>query len=733
MSGLVRLGTTRTCSRIGVRLVALCSLAWPVPGYADPQREVKAMPSAPVSASPPRGAPHVAHIADSLGSVADLHRVAAKGSAEFSIDSTGQVTRNEQPDDARTIGFFDGPGDSDLPPAGGLYVMVYADSTRHPKGNTAQLVQEGWLARDQRVQLPTELPSETDVWRIEVHTFGPVDRSGILSDAIYLKSKPTGPAEQTAEENDPIKAVAAVAASAKAAADDEQYPAKAAADAAEKANSAADDSVNEAAIAYVIKDGGDLAGAQKHFEKAASSALKAVDQGKRANQAAKLTTYRLQVSTTGTPEYAAAKSDEDAAARSARAANQDAGRAKRAVWPDGACYSLFGMFELPATKPDHTIELPLSSQSTSTSSSPTIHRESVITAWATRVSVKDGPVFSWRIIGNTAADLPTVLAQVFADIGGPKASLQSLVRLGSPPTLPNNEGPPPFCAIPDSQLALYRSVAQTSKALSGALVAGRVYTVTASVGNGSSKNDGTWTVTGAPGAYEVKGPKLQGTSSSSGSGDTTPNPNKAQAQFNSPPGWGWTLITGIAWDTDLETFNASSNGQVFASSSGAFPSYQWRPTANTGAAQEVYVLDNAFQPLQRIAFPILVAGLFPEVGSGRWGIGAGPTLLWGSGTNGTAQEWLLDGLWSPPWWDSTLDKLYVTAGVGFRFVPALIGDQAGETVSVPRTNGSAPVPAGPTTRTRAAPVFSIGLGFDLALIGKAVSTITGASSSSGGK
>jgi hypothetical protein len=263
-------------------------------------------------------------------------------------------------------------------------------------------------------------------------------------------------------------------------------------------------------------------------------------------------------------------------------------------------------------------------------------------------------------------------------------------------------------------------------------VPGRTYAVTATIGDGTTNQNGTWTVskpsTPKDGEmFTVVGPKLQATSSSSGA-DSTGSSNKATGQFNSPPGGSWALLTAVTWDTDLDSFDG---GTPFSSGSGAFPSYQWRPTTSTTSAQQVYSLDNAFQPLQRISLSLLVSRLFAEGALGRAGIGLGPTLLWGTGTNGALQQWTANLLLSPGC-ESTVSKLYIVIGGGVRFVSDLVGDTEGETVAVPRTNGNAPPPSGPTTRLRAAPVFSLGLGFDLSAIGNAVASLVGTNSPPGG-
>ena len=221
--------------------------------------------------------------------------------------------------------------------------------------------------------------------------------------------------------------------------------------------------------------------------------------------------------------------------------------------------------------------------------------------------------------------------------------------------------------------------------------------------------------------YEVNGPRLQVSSATSGA-TTGSNANQAQAQFRSREGASWAVLASMTYDRDL------APGR-----NGYFPTYQWRP-ANQGisAGQVVYSLDDAYQPLQNVSSSILVTYLASEAKCGRWGIGAGPTLIWGTGVNGALQQWTASVVYSPPL-EFSIDQLYIVVGGGFRIVPDLVGDAAGETIAVPRTSGSAPAPSAPTTRSTVDGVFTIGIGFNLAVIGQAVSSVTGIGSSSGAK
>ena len=207
-----------------------------------------------------------------------------------------------------------------------------------------------------------------------------------------------------------------------------------------------------------------------------------------------------------------------------------------------------------------------------------------------------------------------------------------------------------------------------------------------------------------------------------------PSPRKVQASFNSSPGYDWVLLTSITGDVNL--------GNLGQANGGAFPSYQWRPTQAVGPTQEVYELDGVPQPLQNVSISLAVGFLVPEQRWGRWGFDVGPSLLWASGTNGTLQQWSTQFIWSPPC-NGLWDKLYIVTGPGFRFINEPVGDQPGETVAVPRTNGSAPVPSGPITTQAITPVYSLGIGLDLSLISSAASSLLGtktpAASGSGGQ
>jgi hypothetical protein len=435
----------------------------------------------------------------------------------------------------------------------------------------------------------------------------------------------------------------------------------------------------------------------------------------------------------------------DEAKKSAAAAEAAVGNPVVFGHPDGTggssnpiplptdCYTWFGTFDLPTTRAASTVTLTFGT-STASARVPSVHGRPLVTAWATQVPAHDQVRFSWKVVGNTSADFATVLVGTLQQAGLLKATSQApgaTVKIAEETPRPSLEAaapePPSFCPNPNGPIAAYRTVARTSDTLAGGLVRDRTYTVTACDGDctpSRSSPNGVWTVSrtasGSPqDLFQVTGPKLEA-SPSGQAANAANSPNSQQASFNSPPGWDWALLTNFTFDTNVDSLR--KNG-------GNFPSYQWRPTTSVGSTQEIYQLDDAYQPLQRSAVSLWLGVLSPDVDAGRFGLGGGPSLLLGTGTAGALQQWTAAVVWSPPvaaFWD----EIYFVLGGGFRWVPDLVGDTQGETVAVSRTNGSAAAPAGPATRLRATGVVSLGFGIDLAIIGRAAASLAGGKTTS---
>ncbi len=706
---------------------------------------------------------------------ADPHR-----GAEYTIDATGRVTMNS--------GFHDGSIDlawglHDSGKYGDVFVRIVAVSTLDP--SDPSVVAEGRMNMNSRLWLPSSsLPKDKDFWRVELYVAGQADDGASSAARIAATNAPQVAA--TSPPDDPELMAKDAATAATLAATQAQEGATAATLAAMVDLPAARKDANEAAAArppdaakvdaararylsvarelsaaaaeaeaavVASKAAQDLSTKALKRAQASAAAAEALWQAvKPAGSPAKVCSAVEKAVPTQIPTAEKASCDAvavlqsvqttdalvTAAATLARANGTTATNAR-----DGAflpnCYAWFGTFELPATRPSSTTTLTFSAPPTPPVS---LHVSSGLTAWATQVPANKKVTFTWQIVADTSTSLPAVLVEA-AEASGlikPAISLPPTQSPANDQSVTFDPGPTSLaiksaihksqpvdrtCPVASAPLAGYRSVVQTSAVLRGSPVRNRVYTVTAILGDGKPPPpaNANWTVStpttderSAGAIYHVAGPRLVAT-------DSTQNPNKVQTQFVSRPGWDWGLLTAITFDSDLAQVG-SKNGY------GSFPTYQWRPTSSVNATEQLYELDNAYQPLQRMSVSVAIAALFPEVRSGRWGFAAGPSLLFGTGTSGALQQWMFAALWSPPIPKLTNSLYIVVAPAGFRFVNELVGDYATETVAVPRTNGNAPAPTGPTTHSVAEYTMSIGVGLDLAVIGRSVAALTGGGSSS---
>ena len=103
-----------------------------------------------------------------------------------------------------------------------------------------------------------------------------------------------------------------------------------------------------------------------------------------------------------------------------------------------------------------------------------------------------------------------------------------------------------FCPAPTAPIAQYRLVVQSSDAVPGGVVNGRIYSVSAKLGDGTAPNTsaGTWKVTqGADSGelLEVNGPKIQvnSTTSSSSTGSSANQAQHSFARARAGPGPSW--------------------------------------------------------------------------------------------------------------------------------------------------------------------------------------------------
>lgn len=330
--------------------------------------------------------------------------------------------------------------------------------------------------------------------------------------------------------------------------------------------------------------------------------------------------------------------------------------------------------ELPSTDRAHTLRL----RATGLDGPSTYITDGRVSVWVTEVKSQDDVRFEWHAsdsqVGTFTAALGTFLA-AWAQIAVPKAVVAAgvsedsddgrdkLLAMTSVGLCKPLVAPSEFY-VPDyplTVLAPYTSVVGTSAVIGGELAHDKVYDITA----------------------------CRGVCAKTGADSTV----LAQGKIQSKPGWGWSVVGTINYD-----------GQPFR----PVREYQWVPSTPLPMQPQVYRLSRVAAPLESFSSSLLLGGRSPE---GTWFIGGGPTILFGSGSGRLAQ-WTLDVLWSPA------KKLYIGGGVGFRLVNVPIAGTEGMEVFATTT------PALPT-RTSAEAVLTIGVGFDLSIVGDAATTLFG--------
>jgi hypothetical protein len=356
-----------------------------------------------------------------------------------------------------------------------------------------------------------------------------------------------------------------------------------------------------------------------------------------------------------------------------------------------------GTFELPSTPASLTVELPGSGKVVPARSIPV---NKTVTAWATYVKTPTGPVsFLWDPGNSTAPDGIKAVAGFLSALASKVPALAAVLKVQGnvrAPAAPCADWACMFDALttrarcneardkvvyPLAPLATYESVARTSATISEGLLRDRTYTISA----------------------------CNGSCVASGANKTS----FAQAQAKTPAGVSVSLLGALTYDF-----------RIGSKPSPAFTEFDWRPTAPMGASQQVFALDEVPQPLQSFSTSLLLTVLFPECGAGRFGIGAGPTILYGTGA-GALQQWTVNLLEQPPWKRYLTDKIYFTFGGGFRLFNQPL-TPVGSTVVIPVTNGTTPAaPAIGATRVNLYPVLQLGFAIDLAVLGDAATAVFG--------
>lgn len=608
------------------------------------------------------------------------------GRSEFQIGRSGRVARDSKNGEKGTVSFF-----ADAEPGSRLLVRVDAVSTLDPKVAPSDRASFcGALDADQELVLnASAIKDGKDVWRLTVYllrgeaewlSFGlPKARTGDTWTKLVAKAQ-TGeerwiyaqalsPILQDGDAIDPENPGRAV------------EPARRVAEATRWSLGRLKRTVDRIAETYPVAAPGLLHAISDLGDLSVSASKLVEDKGSSSTVgefAAKWSVIRAKVGNNVVPNAP----DKLRCTDAARANLHEAPRLA-ALWP-------FGTFELPTTTKEHTIELPGIGP---VPPPQPVSEDSLVTAWATYLPPDTNASFMWAAGESTAPD-------AFKALGGFLAVLASRAPVGTkamrqpPPDIDQKVlgltsaescadiqvGPVPS---PWEPLAKYETRARTSATLDGQnLLRDRVYTVYACSGEciltGNEKNI------------------------------------VAKAQARTPAGLALTLLGAMAYD-----FRLSHPTKQFGD-------FRWVPTSLSGNTQQVFQLAEVSQPLQSISTTLLLTLLLPECGAGRFGIGGGPSILFGSGS-GALKQWTLNLVWAPlRSIDANLtDKIFLTAGVGFRLVDKLLTQNVGDRLVLDRTNQQTPSLPTIATSWDTVSVFSVGLAVDLSVLGDAATAVFG--------
>ena len=330
---------------------------------------------------------------------------------------------------------------------------------------------------------------------------------------------------------------------------------------------------------------------------------------------------------------------------------------------------MFGAFDLPTTDISSTIALPMNGV---TQLARHLSNLETLTAWATYVPADVEDVqFLWAKGPRASASIAAVIG-AFVSALTPAVKIlaisdeDKLLKL----TAANGCDNLTF-DYPLTPLAHFRSVARTSR----------------ETDTGSLEKDTSYTVYACNGACLVAGDKAT---------------SLAQETFTTPSGWGLTLLGAITYD-----FRLSGTDAPF------FTQYQWSPTTASSGTQ-LFELRQVRAPLQSFSSSLFLALRFPDP---RFAIGAGPTILLGDGS-GKLSQWTVN-LFLSPWRIFSENKLYLTAGVGFRLYNRPVGVNEGDIVQ------SSSAPTALVQQLHAEWVATFGLAIDLSVLGDAASAVFG--------
>lgn len=143
------------------------------------------------------------------------------------------------------------------------------------------------------------------------------------------------------------------------------------------------------------------------------------------------------------------------------------------------------------------------------------------------------------------------------------------------------------------------------------------------------------------------------------------------------------------------------------------PEYQ--SIGGTAGPETIYELRYPFDVRRHVSASLLIGARYCE----RFFSGFGPTLLIGSGGGALTQWDIVPVAYTPTW----ARGLYVTPSVGLRVVKYATDVNSGSRVPAAGTADVAKPPALGRTDSRPVVVLSLGIGFDLSVVGAAADSL----------
>ena len=352
----------------------------------------------------------------------------------------------------------------------------------------------------------------------------------------------------------------------------------------------------------------------------------------------------------------------------------------------------FGVFEIPLSDAGHTVII--DSGKTMSGDNDAAVPEQGMVVWVRNARYRDRSSAAnnapevgvrWTDVNKNYVTVPVALATVAKEFLIPAPKI--------------NELSSPIARVCSAKLTLPAHASFESFAMPAAsqglatLADGTSYTIDACDGDGSCAGSGSKKI----GSVTVR----------------TPLP------------WGLDLLAGVHYDFRLAGVNAP-----------LFTQYAWTPTS-TSTGQQLYELRAVPHGLQSVGLSLDIAVRLAECDltmspHSTWcwvkrhmRLGLGTTLTTADGSS-SFKQWTLGAFIAPTqWWDR--NKMYLMIAAGIRISDGLLVGRLGDEVQAM----TAPTP---TTYETVTPVVSIGVAFDLSVVGDAASSLFGTSkASSAGK